>query len=85
MSAEAWGKLFSAENILQLQARQFAASIQAHALFELGFEGHINRYEPRHLALVATQIVGPLRDKLFDAAIGMAGGDEKSLLMECKP
>jgi hypothetical protein len=80
-----WCKLFDGENILQLQARQFAASIQAHALFELGFEDHINRYEPRHLALVASQVSGPLRGRLFDAAIDMADGVERDILTEVRP
>lgn len=82
--SDAWGKLFQDENYLQLAARQFASSIQAHALFELGFEGHINRYEPRHLALVATQVRGGLHDVLFDEAIAKSDGVESELLKEAR-
>ena len=49
-------------------ARLFAASIQANALVELGFEEHLNDYEPRELRLIASQLPEPLRQRVEDFA-----------------
>lgn len=76
-----WDDVFP-EGPLKQAARQFVASIQAHALFELGFEDHINNYEARDLALVATQICGPMTIPLRNAAKDRAEGRDKELLEE---
>lgn len=48
-------------------AEQFVASIQAHALMEMGFESHINGYDDIRLARIASQLPPALRQNLIDA------------------
>lgn len=76
-----WDDVFP-ENKLKQVARQFVASTQAHALFELGFEEHINTYSARDLALIATQIEGPMTNVLREEAKTRAEGRDKELLEE---
>ena len=74
-----WTKLFD-EPPLKRVARQFAASIQMHALVELGFEDHMNTYEPREVALIGSQCNGPGRERLYAHALESAQGEERELL-----
>jgi hypothetical protein len=83
-SSEAWGKLFPGECALRLAARTFLASIQAHALFELGFEEHVNDLSPQERALVATQVCGPMQAIIYDDAVEEAQGETRELLMEAR-
>jgi L-asparaginase II len=76
-----WEALYP-ESHLKRTARQFAASIQAHALLELGFEEHINDYSARDLGLIATQITGETTNVLRQAAKSKAEGREAELLEE---
>jgi len=55
---------FPDDNPARWAARLFSASIQANALVELGFEEHLNDYEPRELRLIASQLPEPLRGRL---------------------
>lgn len=48
--------LFPDDSDPAFAARRFSMSIQATRLVECGFEAHINGYEPRELALLATQM-----------------------------
>lgn len=48
--------LFPDDSDARFMVRRFAMSIQALRLVEFGFEEHINGYEPRELALLATQL-----------------------------
>lgn len=84
MSAEAWAKLFPCDGTMRLVAKTFLASVQAHALFELGFEDHINDMLPQDRALIATQVKGPLHDILFDDAVETADDETRALLLEAR-
>jgi hypothetical protein len=70
------------ENPLRRDARNFAASIQAHALLELGFEESINDYEPRELLLISLHVAGSIRDALRKEALERSTGDERRLIEE---
>lgn len=74
-----WEELYH-ESPLKRTARQFVASIQAHALFELGFEEHINNYSARDLGLIATQITGEMTNVLRQEAKSRAEGRDAELL-----
>jgi hypothetical protein len=71
-----WDALFP-ENPLKRAAMQFIASIEAHALVELGFEEHINEYDARTLAMIGSQSGNPIRYELYAEAIAKASPAER--------
>jgi hypothetical protein len=80
-SVDAWAALFD-ESPLKREARRFCASIQAHALIELGFEEHVNDYDAKNIALLSCQLEGGMKTILRDEAVERASGYERELIKE---